>query len=89
MPGSPFETRALDGVNLHIEAGEFIGIIGHTGSGKSTLISYFNALEHTAPGCVFVNGADTGDKKTNLAEVRRGVGRVFQYPEYQLFGETV
>ena len=89
MPGSPFETRALDGVNLHIEAGEFIGIIGHTGSGKSTLISYFNALEHTAPGCVFVNGADTGDKKTNLAEVRRGVGLVFQYPEYQLFEETV
>lgn len=89
MPGSPFETRALDGVNLHIEAGEFIGVIGHTGSGKSTLISYFNALEHTAPGCVFVNGADTGDKKTNLAEVRRGVGLVFQYPEYQLFEETV
>lgn len=89
MPGSPFETRALDQVNLHIEAGEFIGIIGHTGSGKSTLISYFNAMEHTAPGCVFVNGIDTGDKKTNLAEVRRDVGLVFQYPEYQLFEETV
>lgn len=89
MPGSPFETRALDDVNLHIEAGEFIGIIGHTGSGKSTLISYFNAMEHTAPGCVFVNGQDTGDKNTSLPEVRRGVGLVFQYPEYQLFEETV
>ncbi len=89
MPGSPFETRALDDVNLHINAGEFVGIIGHTGSGKSTLISYFNAMEHAAPGCVFINGQDTGEKNARLADVRRSVGLVFQYPEYQLFEETV
>ena len=89
MPGSPFEVKALDDVNLTIKDGEFIGIIGHTGSGKSTLISHFNALEKSEPGHVFVNGMDLGDKDTKLTDVRRAVGLVFQYPEYQLFEETV
>lgn len=89
MPDSPFESRALDDVSLTIRDGEFIGLIGHTGSGKSTLVSHLNALEKSAPGCVFVNGADLGQKDTDLAQIRRTVGLVFQYPEYQLFEETV
>jgi len=89
MPGSPFEAKALDNVCMHIGDGDFIGIIGHTGSGKSTLVSHLNALEKSAPGQVFVNGRDLGDKNTNLSEIRREVGLVFQYPEYQLFEETV
>lgn len=89
MPGSPFEARALDSVSLRIDDGEFVGIIGHTGSGKSTLVSHLNALEKSAPGHVFVNGQDLGDKNVNLSEIRREVGLVFQYPEYQLFEETV
>lgn len=89
MPGSPFESKALDDVCLKIEDGEFIGIIGHTGSGKSTLVSHLNALEKSAAGCVFVNGKDLGDKATKLSDIRREVGLVFQYPEYQLFEETV
>ncbi len=89
MPNSPFESVALKDINLHIDDGEFIGIIGHTGSGKSTLVSHFNALEKSAPGHVFVNGQDLGAKETKLSEIRREVGLVFQYPEYQLFEETV
>ena len=89
MPDTPFEMRALHEVSLKIEDGEFIGIIGHTGSGKSTLISHLNALERSEPGMVFVNGIDLGEKDVDLAAVRRTVGLVFQYPEYQLFEETV
>ena len=89
MPDTPFEMRALHEVSLRIEDGEFIGIIGHTGSGKSTLISHLNALERSEPGMVFVNGIDLGEKDVDLAAVRRTVGLVFQYPEYQLFEETV
>lgn len=89
MPGSPFEAKALDGVSLTIGDGEFVGIIGHTGSGKSTLVSHLNALEKSAPGQVFVNGVDLGGRDVKLAEIRREVGLVFQYPEYQLFEETV
>ena len=89
MPDTPFEMRALHEVSLKIEDGEFIGIIGHTGSGKSTLISHLNALERSEPGMVFVNGLDLGEKDVDLAAVRRTVGLVFQYPEYQLFEETV
>ena len=89
MQGSPFEMKALDDVSLHIGDGEFIGVIGHTGSGKSTLISYLNALEKARPGHVFVNGTDLGGKNVRLAEIRRQVGLVFQYPEYQLFEETI
>ena len=89
MAETPFESRALDGVSFRIEDGEFIGIIGHTGSGKSTLIAHLNALEKSAPGMVMVNGMDLGGKDVNLREVRRSVGLVFQYPEHQLFEETV
>ena len=89
MSGTPFEARALHGVSLDIRDGEFIGIIGHTGSGKSTLISHLNALERSQPGMVFVDGMDLGDKDVDLTAVRRAVGLVFQYPEYQLFEETV
>ncbi len=89
MAETPFESRALDGVSFRIEDGEFIGIIGHTGSGKSTLIAHLNALEKSAPGMVLVNGVDLGDKDVDLREVRRSVGLVFQYPEHQLFEETI
>ena len=89
MPGTPFEARALRDVSLSIEDGEFIGIIGHTGSGKSTLITHLNGLERSNPGTVFVNGVDLGAKDADLIAVRRTVGLVFQYPEYQLFEETV
>ena len=84
MPGTPFEARALRDVSLSVADGEFVGIIGHTGSGKSTLISYFNGLERAKSGVVFVNDVDLGDKDTDLIAVRRTVGLVFQYPEYQL-----
>jgi len=89
MPGTPFEAKALNAVSLSIQDGEFVGIIGHTGSGKSTLISHLNGLERSEPGVVFVNGMDLGEKGTDLIAIRRAVGLVFQYPEYQLFEETV
>ena len=89
MPGTPFESKALNEVSLSIRDGEFIGIIGHTGSGKSTLISHLNGLEHSEPATVFVNGIDLGEKGTDLIAIRRVVGLVFQSPEYQLFEETV
>ena len=89
MPGTPFEAKALNDVSLSIHDGEFIGIIGHTGCGKSTLISHLNGLEHSEPGVVFVNGIDLGEKSSDLIAIRRVVGLVFQYPEYQLFEETV
>lgn len=88
MEGTPFEAHALDSVSLSIRDGEFIGVIGHTGSGKSTLIAHLNALDRPEPGTVFVNGMDLGAKDADLAKVRRTVGLVFQYPEYQLFEET-
>ena len=89
MPSTPFETRALDGVSLSIADGEFVGVIGHTGSGKSTLVQHLNALLKPTLGSVYVNGLNLNDKDTNLRDVRRAVGLVFQYPEYQLFEETV
>ena len=89
MPGTPFEAKALNEVSLSIQDGEFVGIIGHTGSGKSTLISHLNGLERSEPGVVFVNGIDLGEKGADLIAIRRVVGLVFQYPEYQLFEETV
>ena len=89
MADTPFETRALNDITLSIRDGEFVGIIGHTGSGKSTLVSYLNGLERAPAGAVFVNGIDLGGKDVNLAQVRQTVGLVFQYPEYQLFEETV
>ncbi|MBE5767031.1 MAG: energy-coupling factor transporter ATPase [Clostridiales bacterium] len=89
MPGTPFELKALDGVSLRIEDGEFVGLIGHTGSGKSTLAQHFNALLKPSLGSVYVNALNLNDKDTSLKQVRREVGLVFQYPEYQLFEETV
>ena len=89
MPGTPFEAKALKAVSFSIREGEFVGIIGHTGSGKSTLITHLNGLERSEPGVVFVNGIDLGAKDADLIAIRRTVGLVFQYPEYQLFEETV
>ncbi len=80
---------ALRDVNLSIEDGEFIGLIGHTGSGKSTLIQHFNGLLAPTEGKVYVDGIDLSAKDTSLRAIRQKVGMVFQYPEHQLFGETV
>ena len=87
MKGTPFEKLALDNINLKIESGEFAGIIGHTGSGKSTLVQHFSGLLKPSSGRVLINETDTAGK--NLKELRRHVGIVFQYPEHQLFEETV
>lgn len=87
--GSPYETAALKDVSLQIEAGEFIGLIGHTGSGKSTLIQHLNGLLKPTSGKIIVNGLDLTSKGIKLDAIRKKVGLVFQYPEYQLFEETV
>ncbi len=89
MPGSPFEKQALTDINLTIRDNEFIGLIGHTGSGKSTLIQHFNGLLHPSSGEILVGGLDVNKKETDKQELRRQVGLVFQYPEHQLFEETV
>lgn len=89
MPDSPFTTVALKDVNLTIEDGEFIGLLGHTGSGKTTLVQHLNGLIRPTEGKVIVDGLDISDKQTSLLDVRKKVGLVFQYPEYQLFEETV
>lgn len=89
MPGSPFETAALNELSLTIHDGEFVGVIGHTGSGKSTLIMHLNGLLKPTSGTVIVDGLDLSSGREQLREVRRRVGLVFQYPEYQLFEETV
>jgi len=88
-PGTPFEVRALDNINLSIGEGEFVGLIGPTGSGKSTLVQHFNGLIRPSQGEVVVDGRSLTDKATDLREVRQRVGLVFQYPEHQLFEETV
>lgn len=87
--GTPFEKTAVDGVDLNIEEGEFVGIIGHTGSGKSTLIRHLNGLEKPTSGKVFIDGEDIWSKDVKIRDVRFKVGLVFQYPEYQIFEETV
>ncbi len=89
MPGSPFEKTALDNINLEIKDGEFVGLIGHTGSGKSTLVQHLNGLIKPQSGKVIVNGRDTSAKGEELLKLRFDVGLVFQYPEHQLFEETV
>ncbi len=86
--GSPFEKEALKNVNITVEDGEFVGLIGHTGSGKSTLIQLFNGLLKPSSGRVLIDGVDIGTLKS-LRDVRFKVGLVMQYPEYQLFEETV
>ena len=89
MAGTPFEKKALADVSFSIDSGEFVGIIGHTGSGKSTLIMHLNGLLMPTSGECLVDGMSLSDKNTSLRDVRRRVGMVFQYPEYQLFEETV
>lgn len=86
---TPFEKKAVDNVNLSIEKGEFIGIIGHTGSGKSTLVQMLNGLIKPTGGQVLLDGADIWEKPKEIRKIRFRVGMVFQYPEYQLFDETV
>lgn len=88
-PGTPFEKKALDNVSLTVSDGEYVGLIGHTGSGKSTLVQHLNGLLHPTGGSITVQGIDLTEKKPRYDEVRRKVGLVFQYPEYQLFEETV
>lgn len=87
--GSPFEKVALENISLTIEKGEFIGIIGHTGSGKSTLIQHLNGLIHPTSGKVTIDGVDLAAKTKAAVAKRHSVGMVFQYPEHQLFEETV
>ena len=87
--GTSFRKTALDGVSFEIEQGEVLGIIGHTGSGKSTLVQLLNGLLRPTSGRVYLNGTDIWEKPKRIREVRFKVGMVFQYPEYQLFEETV
>ena len=89
MQGSPFERKALDDVTLSIKDGEFVGLIGHTGSGKSTLVQHLNGLLAPHSGKVLVNGIETTTMGQELNQLRCEVGLVFQYPEHQLFEETV
>ena len=87
--GTPFQHKALDNVNFSVERGEFIGIIGHTGSGKSTLMQHLNGLLRPSEGQILLDGVDIWQDKKTTRQARFRVGLVFQYPEYQLFEETV
>lgn len=89
MTKTPFEKKALDNVNLVIEDGEFLALIGHTGSGKSTLIQHLNGLLEPTSGRILVDDIDLTNKETKLTDIRKKIGLVFQYPEYQLFEETI
>lgn len=89
MQNGPFEKRALDNVNLEIEDGDFVAIIGHTGSGKSTLIQHMNGLLKATEGHIFVDDVDITRKNVKLTDIRKKVGLVFQYSEYQLFEESI
>ncbi len=89
LQGTPLEAVALRGVTLSIDAGTFVGLLGPTGSGKSTLIQHFNALLRPTSGTVRVAGIDLSQPRADVKTVRRKVGLVFQYPEHQLFEETV
>lgn len=86
--GTPFRKTAVDNVNIEIEEGELVGVIGHTGSGKSTLIQHFNGLLKPSSGKIFIDGEELWADKSRLRPIRFKVGLVFQYPEYQLFEET-
>ena len=86
---TPFEKLALDNIDLTIKKGEFVGIIGHTGSGKSTLIQHFNGILKPTSGDVFIGDMNTKDKTLAKSGLRYKIGLVFQYPEYQLFEETI
>lgn len=89
QPNTPFARQALYDINLEIPDGSLCALIGHTGSGKSTLIQHFNALVKPTSGKIEIDGIDVTDKKADLRLIRRTVGLVFQYPEHQLFEETV
>lgn len=87
--GMPFENRAIDDITFDIEDNDFVGLIGHTGSGKSTLIQHLNGLLKPSSGSIYINDFEITQKDINLTEIRKRVGVVFQYPEYQLFEETI
>ncbi len=87
--GTAYQINALEDINIKIEDGEFIGIIGHTGSGKSTLIQHLNGLIKATSGTIYFHGQDIYDKDFDLRELRNRVGLVFQYPEHQLFETTI
>ena len=87
--GTPFQKVAVNDINIEIEEGELVGVIGHTGSGKSTLIQHLNGLLKPDSGKVYIDGSDIFESKETLQKTRFKVGLVFQYPEYQLFEETV
>ena len=87
--GMPGQSKAIDNINIDIEEGELVGVIGHTGSGKSTLVQHFNGILKPNSGKVFVDGTDIWSDKKATREARFKVGLCFQYPEYQLFEETV
>ncbi|KXA30765.1 cobalt ABC transporter, ATP-binding protein [Peptoniphilus harei] len=88
-PGLPFEKKAVDDISLKIEENEFIGLIGHTGSGKSTFIQHLNGLLKPSSGEIIIDGTRVDKSGANLTDLRKKVGLVFQYPEYQLFEETI
>lgn len=88
-PGLPFEKKAMDDISLKIEENEFIGLIGHTGSGKSTFIQHLNGLLKPSSGEIIIDGTRVDKSGSNLTDLRKKVGLVFQYPEYQLFEETI
>lgn len=87
--GTPYESAALTDVSFEVGGGEFVGIIGHTGSGKSTLIQHLNGLLKPKSGSILIDGVDITGKDVKMRDIRRRIGLVFQYPEYQLFEETV
>lgn len=89
QPGTAYEKTALSDINLKVNDGDFIGLIGHTGSGKSTLVQHLNGLLKATSGAIYYNGEDIYDKDYDLKDLRTQVGVVFQYPENQLFEETV
>ena len=88
-PGTPMESKALNDINLVINDGEFVGLIGHTGSGKSTLVQHLNGLLKPTSGEIYFNGRDISDQDFSKKELRSRVGLVFQYPEHQLFEADV
>lgn len=87
--GMPFASKALDNVSVEIKDRDFVGLIGHTGSGKSTLIQHLNGILKPSSGQIYINDFNITDPELNLTEIRKRVGVVFQYPEYQLFEETI